>query len=666
MAEPEDLILDAAHAAARLAGATWRRHVAPSPLQVVRLADVRTRLELVVHALFRAPYAVSAAEPPAPVSWLARLARSRPAPGADARPGTDGNRIYLPPQIEDARQDGTALSVYLLLALEQAARLRRGTAPLALTLPREIRDRFLLAEAASVDRWIARTAPGLVTTLASERRRALRERGSRANGKARDGAVESLVRALLAAPPQDPPHPLMLDDGVGASLAWARGSAEATTADGPYVGSAAVWYWGHPLPASALPLSSEGGEDLAGDPSAKRRVAEMRRRPRVRAATEDEDDEGSGTWVIRADEPQESVEDPYGLQRPADRADAADPEGLGDSLSELPEARVVRTPGRPREVLRAGDEMLRRVPPGAELPKARGIPYPEWDYRVGQYREAGAIVREVAAPAADDRWAASALARHASLIRRVRARFERLRMRKTVLNRQPDGDELDIAACVSAAADLRAGGIVDDRLFLQLRPLRRELTVSLLVDVSASTDSWVSGNHRIVDVEKEALLVVCEALDALGDRYAIQAFSGEGPGHVSVVPLKRFGERAGPMVRQRIGSLDADGYTRLGAALRHATAALSRERARQRLLLVLSDGKPNDVDLYEGRYGTEDARMAVLEARRHGIDVFCLTVDREAPAYASRIFGAAGFALLRQPGHLPEVLIDVLRRLLRP
>ncbi|MEP6592197.1 MAG: hypothetical protein ABJC51_00805, partial [Acidobacteriota bacterium] len=429
MAEPEDLILDAAHAAARLAGATWRRHVAPSPLQVVRLADVRTRLELVVHALFRAPYAVSAADPPAPVSWLARLARTQPARGVEARPGTDGSRIYLPPQIADARQDGSAVSVYLLLAIEQAARLRRGTAPLSLTLPREIRDRFLLAEAASVDRWIARTAPGLMTTLTSERRRALRERGGRAPGNPRDGAVESLVRALLAAPPLDPPHPLMLDDGVAASLAWARTSAEATTAESAYMGSAAVWYWGHPLPASELPpLSNQAGEDLAVDPSAKRRVAEMRRRPRVRAAPEDEDDEGSGTWVIRADEPQESVEDPYGLQRPADRADAADPEGLGDSLSELPEARVVRMPGRPREVLRAGDEMLRRVPPGVELPTARGIPYPEWDYRVGEYRVAGAIVRELAAPASDDRWAASALARHASLIRRVRARFERLRM----------------------------------------------------------------------------------------------------------------------------------------------------------------------------------------------------------------------------------------------
>ena len=175
-----------------------------------------------------------------------------------------------------------------------------------------------------------------------------------------------------------------------------------------------------------------------------------------------------------------------------------------------------------------------------------------------------------------------------------------------------------------------------------MRPGRRELSVALLVDVSASTDSWVSGHQRIVDVEKDALLVVCEALAALGDRYAIFAFSGESAEHVSIVPLKRFADRAGDRVRRRIAALEPDGYTRIGAAIRHATAALSGQPTERRLLLILSDGKPNDVDAYEGPYGIEDARQAVAEARLQNVDVFCLTVDREAPRYAPRIFGRAG------------------------
>jgi nitric oxide reductase NorD protein len=128
--------------------------------------------------------------------------------------------------------------------------------------------------------------------------------------------------------------------------------------------------------------------------------------------------------------------------------------------------------------------------------------------------------------------------------------------------------------------------------------------------------------------------------------------------------VKGFEERVGPEVRRRVATLEPDGYTRLGAAVRHATALLARETARYRLLLVLSDGKPNDVDLYGGRYGIEDTRCAAAEARRRGLVPFCLTVDREAPAYLPAIFGARGFTMLRRQEFLPAVIVDVVRRLL--
>jgi nitric oxide reductase NorD protein len=159
--------------------------------------------------------------------------------------------------------------------------------------------------------------------------------------------------------------------------------------------------------------------------------------------------------------------------------------------------------------------------------------------------------------------------------------------------------------------------------------------------------------------------VVCHALDALGDPYAIYGFSGESAGNVTVLGVKGFDERNSLTVRRRIASLDYDRYTRLGAALRHVTAALGRQRTSRRLLLVLSDGKPNDVDAYEGRYGVEDTRQAIAEARRQGIVVFCLTIDREAPRYAVRIFGRSGFAVLKRPEQLPAVLTEALRRLIR-
>jgi nitric oxide reductase NorD protein len=206
---------------------------------------------------------------------------------------------------------------------------------------------------------------------------------------------------------------------------------------------------------------------------------------------------------------------------------------------------------------------------------------------------------------------------------------------------------------------------MDDRLYVSRRLARRELAVALLVDVSASTDAWVSANQRIVDVEKDAVLVVCEALDILGDPYALFAFSGQGADYVNVQQLKSFEERSGPLIRRRIAALDSDGYTRLGASIRHVTAALCRQGAPLRLLLLLSDGKPNDIDIYEGRYGVEDTRQAVAEARRQGVTVFCLTVDREAPRYAERVFHHTGFAVLHKAEQLPRVVVEVLRQFVR-
>jgi nitric oxide reductase NorD protein len=217
-------------------------------------------------------------------------------------------------------------------------------------------------------------------------------------------------------------------------------------------------------------------------------------------------------------------------------------------------------------------------------------------------------------------------------------------------------------AYVTAFADRHAGRAVEDRLYQTRHPLRRELAIGLLVDASASTDSWVAGNRRIIDVEKDALLVVAEALDALGDSYAIDAFSGEGPRDVRVCGIKGFGEPWGREVARRIGAIEPDRYTRLGAAIRHGSTGLVRERCPHRLLLLLSDGKPNDVDIYEGRYGIEDARQAVAEARLQRIRTFCITVDREAPVYLPRLFGGS-MTVLRRAEELPRVLVEVIRRL---
>jgi nitric oxide reductase NorD protein len=571
--------------------------------------------------------------------------------------------VWLPRALALEEDLGAAVATYRLLAIEQAARARRGTASF---VPDEAlaRDLYLLAEAVAVDRALVRELPGLAADLGQARARALRQRPDRARLTPRERMVEGMVRDALSADPAVPPSGMPVSATPAESVTWARTvAADVRAVAGAYRGVTTVALWGRVMDEPAA--ASERGAPGPHEDAARSRRAVLRHRPRVRRAAPDEDDDRPGTWMVRADEPMESAEDPMGLQRPADRDDDAKAADLADALSELPEARVVRTPGRPREVLDSdATRPSRVVRPGGTRAAGAGIVYPEWDYRQDAYRERGAVVRPHRLTPGGGAWVDDVMRRHALLVRRVRRRFDALRPQRVRRGHQADGSDIDLSAYVTAFADWHARRPGDDRLYTAARPARRDLALALLVDASASTDSWVDGALRVIDVEKEALVVLLEALDALGDRHAALAFSGEGPLDVRVATLKDFGERGGVEVHRRVAALEPDGYTRAGAAIRHATALLAREAVRHRLLLILSDGKPNDVDAYEGRYGIEDTRQAVAEARLQGLVPFCLTVDREAPAYLPTLFGRSGYAMLPRQQILPVVLVEVVRRLL--
>jgi len=205
---------------------------------------------------------------------------------------------------------------------------------------------------------------------------------------------------------------------------------------------------------------------------------------------------------------------------------------------------------------------------------------------------------------------------------------------------------------------------MSQNLYESQRPGKRDMAIMLLIDISGSTDSWLSSTQRVIDIEREALLLVCTALEGLNQPYSVQAFSGEGPQGVTVSAVKDFEERYDTRITQRIAALEPERYTRTGAALRHASMLLMKQPSQHRLLMLISDGKPNDADEYDGRYGVEDMRQAVNEAKLQGIFPFCLTIDRQAASYLPAIFGSRQYALLPKPELLPSVLLDWMRRLL--
>jgi nitric oxide reductase NorD protein len=376
-------------------------------------------------------------------------------------------------------------------------------------------------------------------------------------------------------------------------------------------------------------------------------------------------DARQGPFLLPFGDPQQAIEDPAGLRRPLDQGEEPALEALADELARLGQVPRIASDARVHEILEV--EGLCRPRSGVrgapDLAEVEGIAYPEWDYAQGGYRPGYCVLRELVAPAGDGQWAAWVRHEHQALIRDLRRRFASLRPARQRCTRQPDGHDLDVDAYVDDFAARHAGRTPTGRLYLTERPRRRDVSVAFLLDVSGSTDAWVSGGRRVLDVEKVATLVFCEALEALGDRYAIYAFAGRGARDVRVLRVKGWLETYNESVCARIAGLTGGTFTRLGTPIRHLTALLARQRTRLRLLFLVSDGKPHDEDGYEGIYGIEDTRQAVAEARVQGVTLFCLTIDRHGSSYLPQMFGPHGYAVLWEVTQLPQRLPDLYRRL---
>jgi len=288
------------------------------------------------------------------------------------------------------------------------------------------------------------------------------------------------------------------------------------------------------------------------------------------------------------------------------------------------------------------------------------LTYPEWHYRKRTWLPHHCAVYTATADEASSEWRPDPQTRRR--IRRVRRQFEALRPRRELLRAQVDGDELDLDAVIRDRTERAAGEPGSDKLYTTWQDRARDLSVAVLVDVSLSTEAWIE-DRRVLDVEKEALLVLAHGIEACGDNQAIFTFTSRRRHRVDVATVKEFDEPMGQPVENRIAGLKPGLYTRMGAAVRHVSRRLAERPNRHRLLLMLTDGKPNDTDYYEGRFAVEDTRMAVREARRQGLAVFGVTVDAEARQYFPAIFGRSGYAIVSNPRGLATALPAIYRQL---
>ena len=300
-------------------------------------------------------------------------------------------------------------------------------------------------------------------------------------------------------------------------------------------------------------------------------------------------------------------------------------------------------------------------------------PYDEWDRDLGDHRIDWCRIIERRGARGSRSFVDLVRSRYSGAISSIRYQFQLMRPENLRRVRgEIDGEDFDLERVIDYAIDRRAIGRVDDRLYTRKLRRERDVAVSFLLDMSSSTARTISRypnqpyshpGRRIIDIEKEGLVLMSEALEAVGDAYAMHGFTSEGRRNVKFYVIKDFGETYSADVEKRIGGISYQNNTRLGTAIRHSTAKLRRQTARTKLLVVLSDGRPYDHDYGDSRYAREDTKMALRTAKLSGITPFCITIDRESEEQLRDMYGEVGYTIIDDVLTLPERIPAIYRRL---
>ena len=330
-------------------------------------------------------------------------------------------------------------------------------------------------------------------------------------------------------------------------------------------------------------------------------------------------------------------------------------EEIEADLGHIPQSYFSAAAGAAGKGFNRGDGLAE--PAADQAGNQGGIHFDEWDYRRNGYRKNWCQLYEKQLPLLQSTFVASTLDKHRGLLLKLRRQFELVRTSEQFVRRQREGDDLDLDAIIEARGDQRAGIGSSDKLFVRLQRDERDIATLFLIDMSNSTEGWVG------TVIKEALVLLCEVMEVAGDPYGIIGFSGMRRSRCETYLIKKIEEPYSQLIHQRINSMLPREYTRMGPAIRYATEYLKQCEARTRLLVTITDGKPEDYDDYKGEYAIEDTRKALMEARGCGMHTFCITVDREAHDYLPQIFGRGNYIFIDDIQKLPVRLIDMYRLL---
>jgi len=248
------------------------------------------------------------------------------------------------------------------------------------------------------------------------------------------------------------------------------------------------------------------------------------------------------------------------------------------------------------------------------------------------------------------------------MMRQIQGELDLMELDRIKIDNLPHGDEINLDSWIDYKGHQNRSNH-PQRFFQSYKKKTRELATLILADISLSTESGITQDIRVIDMIKDSLMVFSESLQRLDDKFGIYAFSSIKNKKVNFHIIKNFKEKYSDLVRGRIDAIKPGYYTRLGAAIRESAKILEKQQSANKLLLILSDGKPNDVDRYDGRYGIEDTKKAIEEVKQKGIVPFCITIDIEAKEYLPYLFGRNSYAVIRDAKKLPKVVTEIYMNL---
>jgi nitric oxide reductase activation protein len=348
-----------------------------------------------------------------------------------------------------------------------------------------------------------------------------------------------------------------------------------------------------------------------------------------------------------------SSEDTEQIQQEHGEVESVRPEtGPGGAELDLGQVEESASPDREQE-----RKALIPVTPEAESISAP-VKYPEWDYLIAAERPAWCTVIEKRPPHAPLESVAAILERHHALVDQIRGMVRAVQLQKPLKRRrQQDGDDIDLDAAIGALISIRSRQTPDQRVHVRVGRRVRDLAVLVLLDLSESTNDRVAGTFTsVLDLSREATVLLADAMSQIGDAFAIHGFASNGRHEVEYYRLKDFDRPYDDHAKERLAGMRGQLSTRMGAAIRHAGQFLRYRRSARKLVLLITDGEPSDVDVRDARYLRADTKKAVDALAKYGVHTFCMTLDPKADEYVKQIFGERNYMVVDHISRLPERL----------